>query len=74
MGLKSANEIFLKDGQPKSKYEIPRTKLQERSFEKNRSNTAKKFCKYDKVNMPKPVSSRKIDKNVCSFYKDQICL
>ncbi|XP_023310427.1 uncharacterized protein LOC108904110 [Anoplophora glabripennis] len=59
--LKSADEVKPEEGQPRKKYVVPRTKKQQKAFEKNRANTAKKFPKYAQSNMPEVSTKKKID-------------
>lgn len=64
IALQSFNEAITKEGEPKKKYEFPKTRKQQRIIEKNRTNTSKYFCKYGKVKLPRPIPSRKLSKNV----------
>ncbi|CAH1118613.1 unnamed protein product [Phaedon cochleariae] len=59
--LKFVDDGTYKEGEPRSKYVVPRTKRQQRYYEKNRANTAKKFCKYSSSKVPKPQPDRKMD-------------
>lgn len=65
IGLQKINEPPSNKRKPKSKYDVPRTKKQQRMYEKNRKNTAKQFCQYGSLKLPKPISSRKLSKDVC---------
>lgn len=69
IGLKDKNELSYSE-EPNPKYEKTRTKRQQMFLEKNRRNTAKRFCKYGKIDLAKPISDRKLSKTVgYLFYK-----
>lgn len=64
IALQSLNQSFPEKGEQKKKYEAPKSKKQQRIIENNRTNTAKYFCKYGKLKLPKPIPSRKLSKYV----------
>lgn len=63
--LKGKGGIHSHEEKTRVKYEVPKTKAQKMFREKNRKNTSKAFCKYDKIRLAKAITDRKLSKIVC---------
>lgn len=64
IGLQSPTDDNVEESLTRQKYEYPKSKKQKRLMEKNRANTVKYFCKYDSIKVPKPITSKKLNKDV----------